>query len=174
MNGYIKLYRQLMDNPLWLDKPFAKGQAWIDLLMLANWKDSKRVIDNGEKVLHEGEIVVSQKWLADRWGWSRKKVSCFLTFLERSANIRILGTSKGTVLHIENYTKYQSEGTTLCTSKEHPRNIKRAHIKNIKNSNTVKNFYKRESREKSDVALFHIQHEMFSGIKAGLVKEVEQ
>ena len=173
MNGYIKLFRQLMDNPLWLDKPFAKGQAWIDLLMLANWKESKRVINNGETVLHEGEIIVSQAWLAERWGWSRKKVSCFLTFLEHSGNIRILGTSKGTALHIENYTKYQSEGTGLCTSKEHLKNIKRAHIKNIKTIYKDKNISKREIyKEKSDADLFRMNHELFSGIKARLAEEV--
>ena len=33
--SYIKLDRGLKNNSLWLEKPFSKGQAWVDLLMLA-------------------------------------------------------------------------------------------------------------------------------------------
>jgi hypothetical protein len=38
--GYIKLWRCIQDNNLWTDEPFDKARAWIDLVMLANYKDA--------------------------------------------------------------------------------------------------------------------------------------
>ena len=152
MSGYIKLYRQIMDNPFWQDKPFSRGQAWIDLLMLANWGDSK-VLDGSEVVtLHRGELVCSQAYLADRWGWSRKKVKGFLAVLQREHMGTVKGTSKGTTLTIENYSKYQDEGAAEGTAQEHQKNIKRtaeAHtIRRIKKNNKNKEYLFRESKER--------------------------
>ena len=63
---------------MWEDKPFARGQAWLDLLLLASWKDN----DFWKRGIHiqqpEGTVAVSVKGLADRWGWSRGKVDKFL------------------------------------------------------------------------------------------------
>lgn len=171
MNGYIKLYRSLMENPLWNDKPFSKGQAWIDLLFLTNWKDTKRIIDNGERVIHEGDLIVSQVWLAERWGWSRKKVSCFLTFLEHSGNIRILGTSKRTALHVENYTRYQDDGAGKRAVDEQLMSSQGAHIKKEKKEKNIKEiFIKEKSKEKNDASILQVQHKQFAGILKELRK----
>ncbi len=42
MNGWIRLDRAILDNPMWSSKfePFTKGQAWIDILLNANYKPS--------------------------------------------------------------------------------------------------------------------------------------
>jgi hypothetical protein len=37
--GYIKLWRRLKDSDLWLKEKFTRGQAWVDLLMLANHRE---------------------------------------------------------------------------------------------------------------------------------------
>lgn len=152
MSGYIKLYRQVMDNPMWSDKPFSRGQAWIDLLMLANWGDSK-VLD-GDKVvtLHRGELLCSQVYLANRWGWSRKKVKGFLSVLQREGMGSVKGTSKGTTLTIENYSKYQDEGTAEGTAQEHQKSsagTSEAHtIRRIKKNNKNKEYLLKESKER--------------------------
>ena len=39
--GWIKLHRSIQDSWLWKKYPFSEGQAWIDLLMLANYEDEK-------------------------------------------------------------------------------------------------------------------------------------
>lgn len=40
-NGYILLHRDIMDNWVWQDEVFTKGQAWVDLLMLVNHNDNE-------------------------------------------------------------------------------------------------------------------------------------
>ena len=148
-NSYIKLYRSLMENPLWTGEPFTKGQAWVDLLMLARWKDEKKL--NGQ-TLHRGEIGASQLWLANRWGWSRKKTARFLSVLEREQMCTIKSTQKGTTLTIEKYSIYQGEGTTEGTTEETTgaqlREQQARTYKESNNSNKEKNIIKRELKEK--------------------------
>ena len=112
MDNEILLARTIQQNFVWSDKPFAMGQAWIDLLMLAEWKD-KDVIAKGSIVhLKRGQVGRSILWLAERWGWDRKRVRRFLKILETQKMATTESTTKGTIITIENYDKYQFQGTT--------------------------------------------------------------
>ena len=44
--GWISIHRQLQSHWLWEDKPFSRGQAWVDILMLANHDDNKFLLGN--------------------------------------------------------------------------------------------------------------------------------
>ena len=39
--GWIKVSRTIQEHWVWDEKPFSKGQAWIDLLLLAKHSDEK-------------------------------------------------------------------------------------------------------------------------------------
>ena len=45
-SGWIKLWRKFVDDPLWTSEPFTKGQAWVDLLLLAQGTEN-RISING-------------------------------------------------------------------------------------------------------------------------------
>lgn len=104
--GFIKIFRKLADNPLWLQKPFSDGQAWVDLLMVANHKPgiiSKR----GQRVkVERGQVGYSVKGLADRWGWSRGKVDRFLIYLEGGHQIEQQKNNVTTLITLTNYETY--------------------------------------------------------------------
>ena len=108
MEGYIKLFRQLMENEIWKDsEPFCRRAAWVDLLMMANHEDHT-VWDSGETVdAHRGEVNRSMKYLADRWHWSRGKVTRFLHDLETNHMASTKRTGKRTAIVIENYSVWQ-------------------------------------------------------------------
>lgn len=118
--SYFKIDRGLMKHWLWEDKPFARGQAWIDLIGLAYHKDQKTMM-NGELVtVKRGEVRTSLSFLSRRWGWSRDKVRRFLSILEQDGMITIptgKSTGKPTPIIIENYTRYQCDYTGLPTGK---------------------------------------------------------
>lgn len=108
--GFIKVDRKITEHWLWQDKPFAKGQAWIDLLLLATWKENKELY-RGQLVQRQpGEIACSIKWLAERWGWNRKTVAAFLDLLEADNMLEQKRTTQGTTLTVENWALYQSQG----------------------------------------------------------------
>ena len=104
---WIKLYRQIAENPVWKDKPFSKGQAWVDLLLKANYADSEAVI-NGEKIkVKRGQVFRSVKSLAEEWGWSVNKVRRFCGELTAQGMAQVYGTTNGTLITIENYETFQ-------------------------------------------------------------------
>lgn len=107
-DGYVLLHRQIFDNELWDDKPYAKGQAWMDLIMKANFKDVRRFIKGQKVVIKRGQLLRSVDNLAIDWGWSPNKVRRFLDYLKKKDMIRVSGRVYGTLITIENYERFQN------------------------------------------------------------------
>ena len=107
MQGWIKIHRDLLDNELWSDKPFTKGQAWVDLLLLANHKDKNVLIGSHTEMVERGSFITSELKLMERWGGGRKKVKLFLNFLESQKMIERNANNKRTAITIVNYGFYQ-------------------------------------------------------------------
>jgi DNA replication protein DnaD len=114
--GWISVYRQITSGWLWKDKPFSMGQAWIDLILLANHKDGKTPLNGQLITIKRGQHMTSEYKLAERWGWDRKKVRSFLGLLEQDEMIiKTIIPKVCTIIEISNYNKYQNrptEGTT--------------------------------------------------------------
>lgn len=121
--GFIKLDRNIFEH--WIFQDAEKFRAFVDLIQLARWKDEKLLIGNDLITVPRGSYYTSELKLAERWGWSRNKIRDFLRLLENEQMIIKKGTTKGTMLTIENYRVYQDEGTTKSTENQHQKNIKR-------------------------------------------------
>lgn len=85
--GWIKLPRSIMDDPIYFAEPFTRAQAWIDLLLLANYADGYFIVRGNRVNVKRGQIGRSQQNLAERWRWSRGKVDRFLTEMEKDGRI---------------------------------------------------------------------------------------
>jgi hypothetical protein len=85
---------------LWKDKPFAKGQAWIDLLLMA---ESDSIFFRG-KIYYcpPGKLITSENVLVERWGWSRTKVRSFLLSLSQESRIKLEVSRSKTAITITN------------------------------------------------------------------------
>ena len=107
-NNWIKLNRSITDHWLWSSgETFSRGQAFIDLLLMAAYADHP-VMSQGKKIdLKRGSMVTSIRYLADRWRWSKDKTMHFLNDLEADGTIEKVSDTKRTVLTIVNYDKYQ-------------------------------------------------------------------
>lgn len=105
--GYILLNRSIQDHWLWNDEPYDKARAFIDLIFLANYEDKKAKLGSQIVVCKRGDVNLSIKYLAKRWGWSRHKVSDFLDLLEKDSIIVQKRTPSRTVISIVKYDVYQ-------------------------------------------------------------------
>lgn len=107
--GFLKLYRKIADNPLWNKKPFSDGQAWVDLLLIANHKPG--IIDKrGIRIkIKRGQVGYSVLGLSDRWGWSRSKVVRFLKHLETEQQIEQQKSTVTTLITLINYESYNQD-----------------------------------------------------------------
>lgn len=148
-NGWIKLHRKILDCFIWQDKPYDKARAWIDLLLLAMHSDKKMLIDGDSTIVKRGSFFTSRVKLADRWGWSVKKVDTFLNLLEKEEMISTVRTAKGTYITIVNYENYQFDGATeditQDTTKVTTEDIQNKNDKNINNENN--NMCKKEAQD---------------------------
>lgn len=171
--GWIKIYRNIQEHWLWNCEPFSRGQAWIDLLLMANHKENKVMINGSLITVKIGERVTSIRKLSERWKWSTCKVKHFLKQLESDKMIECLSDTSKTVIKIVNYEKYQENNTPLSfentglsgkvpntekTQKKHKKNteqtpkIHRANTEQTqKNTNkNDKEYIKNEKNEKKE------------------------
>jgi len=154
MIGWIKLHRQLSENPIWLAEPFSRGQAWVDLILLANHKDSfyyKRGIRIDVK---RGQLAWPIDKLAERWKWSRGKVERYLNDLETMKQISKQNSNVITCISIDNYNKYQASKEANRepneeANEEADREANGVHTINDNNVNNVNN--EKEAFSKSDL-----------------------
>ena len=105
--GWISLHRKIQDCFIWDEKPFSWGQAWIDLLLLANHEDKRIYFAGKMTVIGRGQRITSIRILSERWGWSRHKTSDFLNLLEKENMIIQKRDNKKTLVTIVNYGDYQ-------------------------------------------------------------------
>ena len=107
--GFLSIHRQISNHWLWKDKPFSKGQAWIDLIMLANHTTVKTMYKDEIVECKRGDVNFSMSYLAERWGWDRKKVSRFLNALETDEMVFVNSNTHRTIITIRNYDKFQKK-----------------------------------------------------------------
>ena len=119
MEGWISIYRQIVDNWIWKsNEPFDKRSAWIDLLLMVNHTKQKVPFENGFIEVEKGQRITSLERLAERWKWSRHKVSDFLNRLEQDKMLVQVRDNKKTLISIENYDKFQPQKTSLDMSED--------------------------------------------------------
>ena len=113
--GWIKIDRQLKDHWIWTGEKFTRGQAWVDLLMLANWEDATMVFNGQVTHVERGQLMTTIGYLAKRWMWSENKVRRFMADLRAEGmvrtngrpNGRANGRANGTLITIEKYAFFQ-------------------------------------------------------------------
>ena len=116
--GWIKLQRTIEDNWVYNQKPFDKCHAWIDLLLLAEHKTHKKMWRGSMTDFKRGDVCMSIERLAERWGWSRKKVRHFLEQLEGDEMVHLNAHQTRTTITLVNYGFYQGYNGTQGTLKE--------------------------------------------------------
>lgn len=108
--SWVPIQRKLFKSDMWLSETFSRGQAWVDLIGLTNYKPG-HIRVAGEKVdIPRGVCGWSQVRLGERWKWSRGKTRRFLGELESSGMIVQQKTRRTTLISIVNYNEYQLGG----------------------------------------------------------------
>lgn len=145
IEGYIKLYRKLQENPIWNDKPFSKGQAFTDMMFRCNHV-CKKVIGYGDYTwVLRGQFISSNYKLADAWGWSESSVRQFIKLLVKEKMITVLSSRHYTLYEVTNYCVYQSLDNAEL---EEISNAQKTHRKRTGNAQKTPN--KNDKNDKND------------------------
>jgi len=114
--GFIKLYRSILDDDLWLDdEPFDIRSAFIDLVLLANYKASSVY----NRPVSRGQHWTSLRKLSQRWHIDRRTVKHNLELMQLDGKITFEASNRGVLITVVNYSKWQKvelSNTTKCTT----------------------------------------------------------
>lgn len=137
MAGWIKLHRQIVENKMWNDKPFSKGQAWLDILLNTSYEKSSFWVRGILVEVNPGQCSMSTHTMAERWGWSRTKVRAFLSYLETRLQIEPQKTNVTTLITITNWDKYQEKEPQKEPQKNHRKTTEKPikEVKEVKEDN---------------------------------------
>lgn len=106
MAGWIKIVTEITKHWLWQDAERLKW--WIDMLIMAAWKDHKQLVGKQLVTLRRGQFIASLSFLCKRWGRSRSMVEPFLDLLQKDGMISKEVDKNISVISVLNYEKYQA------------------------------------------------------------------
>ena len=119
MKGYIALHRMVRNNWIWQDPQ--KLRAWLDIIMEAAIDDRKIIVGNSIIKLQRGQLSASERFLSERWKWSRGKVQRFLSLLESDGMIINETGHSQNVITVCNYATYNDAKNTDRPPTSHQR-----------------------------------------------------
>lgn len=104
--GWIKISRSIAEHWLWKDAEILKW--WLDLLLMAAWKEHKELVGRQLVSLEKGQLIASLAYLCKRWKRSRPMVESFISNLEQDGMITKAVCNNISIITIANYECYQT------------------------------------------------------------------
>ncbi|MBN6206239.1 DnaD domain protein [Ralstonia pickettii] len=169
MQGYIKLYRKIMDSPVWSDPNYLK--LWMYCLMKATHKEREVIAGNQVVTLEPGQFITGRESLSEdlnKGAKPKQKLSDstwwrYLNNLKNWQMLHIKKTNKFSVVSIINWHQYQETEHQMNikrTSDEHRMNTN----KNVKNVNNDKELFSSNSEQEFSEVMKFYQENLQRGI----------
>ena len=113
--GWIALHRSVRQRKDWYSNSGRKAnefEAWLELMFMANWKQSE-LEDRGECIkVRRGQVLTSISSLARRFRWTWKKTNGWLKRQERIGEMEVQRTKSRTIITLCDYNTTQFEVPT--------------------------------------------------------------
>ena len=149
MDGWLKLYRSILDSAVFQDAEILK--VWIWLLCNVAFEQHDTICYGKVITIKPGQIATGRKKIAQCTDLNENKVYRALTTLKSLGNIEIKATNKYSIITVVNWDKYQDENVkrtsseqqnnSRTTTDEQQNNSKPTQHKNGKNGKKEKNIY---------------------------------
>ena len=137
-NGWIKLHRKLLDNPVVM-KDSDHLAVWIYLLLNASHTEYP-VLFGGKKIsLKAGQIITGRKSIASTLGISESKVRRILDLFEIDQQIDRQRSNKNSLVSILNWDKYQIFDQQIDQQATNKRPTTDQQVTTNKNNKNIKN-----------------------------------
>lgn len=117
-DGVFQVHRGVFKHPLFEGETYCRLAAWNWLLGHAAWKPTKTRVGGKIIPLDRGQLAYSERFLAEKWKWSKSKVHRFLGRLKTEAMIELKTDHDLNQITICNYDTYQFGWTNERTASE--------------------------------------------------------
>lgn len=125
-DGWIKLHRQMLDNPV-VFKDADYLAVWIYLLLTATHKQRPAMYGGQKIMLKPGQLVTGRKKISERTGVNESKIFRILKLFESEQQIEQRKNRYGTLISILAWDEYQASEQQVnnkCTTSEQQVNTK--------------------------------------------------
>lgn len=149
MDGWLKLYRSILDSAVFQDAEILK--VWIWLLCNVAFEQHDTICYGKVITLKPGQIATGRKKISQCTDLNENKVYRALNALKSLGNIEIKATNKYSIITVVNWDKYQEENgkrttgeqqnNSRTTTEEQQGNNKRTQHKNGNNGKNEKEIY---------------------------------
>ncbi|MEN3133815.1 hypothetical protein [Bacillus albus] len=137
MTGWIKIHRQITENPIWADS--RKLKLWMLCLLKASHKSHEVLVGNQLVKLEPGQFVTGRDALAEEFNKGMKKddrvtsrgIWKWLKIFEKAQMCSIESTTKYSVVTVMKWSEFQSGSITVPT--EFQQSSTNKNVKNVKN-----------------------------------------
>ncbi|MBU7562648.1 conserved phage C-terminal domain-containing protein [Pediococcus ethanolidurans] len=141
MQGWIKLYRSLLDDPLWLLSTPVQKTVLTTLLLSVNHKETQWEWQGKKFICKPGQFITSLDSIVKKCG---KGITAqnVRTALKRFENFGFLtnkSTKTGRLITIANWAKYQGDDLELTNKQQRPNKdlTPNKNVKNVKKNSDV-------------------------------------
>ena len=168
-NGWIKLHRKTLDNPI-ICKDAEYFAVWGYILLEATHKGHK-ALWKGEKIeLNPGQLITGRKSISKKFNISESKVQRILKKFENEHQIEQQTSNQNRLITINNWHQYQQEKQQT----EQPVNNDRTTSEQPVNTNKNEKNEKNEKNDKNIYTDFIKKFNEISGRKFGSEKKAER
>jgi len=135
--GYIKLHRKILENPI-SEKPHY-AWLWIILLLKANHKTAEFIWNGEKKTIKAGQFITGREKLSQESHISQGTVERILKYLENEQQIKQETNNKFRIITIVNWEKYQINGQQTDSKTDNQRTTNGQQTDTNNNDKNVKN-----------------------------------
>jgi len=160
--GYIKLYRNLLDNPI-VSKPDYLA-VWIYLLLSASYRETSFILNNKIQTLKAGQLITGRKKISKATGVNELKVYRILNCFENEHQIEQQKNNRFTLITILNWDKFQGNGTTNEHQIEQQMNNKCT--TNEQQMNTIQEYKEYKEINNNNINIYAPTYKNKSGAKS--------
>lgn len=143
MDGYIKWYRKIIDNPV-ICKDSDHVAVWQHLLVMAQYRERQAVFKGETITLNPGQLITGRKAIAKKYKIDENKVQRILKLFENEQQIEQQTSNQNRLITIKNWNMYQQGGHPTEQRVNNKRTTTEQRV------NTYKNIkkYKKDKNEK--------------------------
>lgn len=176
MEGWIKIHRKILENPI-ISKDSDYLAVWIYLLVNATHKEIPALFKGKKITLKEGQLITGRKSISSKLKISESKIYRIINEFKSEQQIEQQTSNKSSLITILNWNRYQQTEQQIETQMNNKWTTSEQQVntnKNVKNDKNVKNNIISASEEASsaDTAKANRKHK-YGEYKNVLLKDEE-
>ena len=160
MEGWIKIHRKILENPI-ICKDSDYLAVWIYLLLNATHKEIPALFKGKKIILQKGQLIVGRKSMANQLKISESKIYRIINCFKSEQQIEQQTSNQNSLITVLNWDKYQQieQQNEQQMNNERTTSEQRVNTnKNDKNVKNDKNNVKKNTKRKTFEDIFSENH----------------